>query len=394
MPGQPKHRPLLNQPDQAPRPDNAGPPKPVANDDPRHEVEPPLGSWRAGNFEFTSPAARETWHRSAYTQGVNPQNWHQGTEIDDRTHDIIKAGLGGPTPPLYRGPDGKYRFGNMKTMEPPELRNIRARHFQGKSIDDLEATIATTGKVPGEDEAVTHLLAPPHRPQPAALSTNAAAILGGMERARRTKPDIVATVAQADTGLTMEPRSSLPKPDDRSISQQALGPIHGPLPPKKPLAPIDAPRRAEIIVFQPVGKRQSSFGHVAIEIDGLLYSWTPSGLFLTTKDEYLKTNDFRDGTGYPLRLTGDEVKRLENYILQYDTTAKYNPVTANCTDPIEQGLESLGYNVGLTVLPAQLQKALIASELASREKAHFYPANPARKSPAATMPWSILSMPE
>lgn len=373
------------------------PPKSVANDNPPRETQPPLGAWRDGHFEFASPAAREIWHRSAYAQGVSPQNWHQGTEIDDRTYEIIKAGLGGPTPPYYRGPDGKHRFGNLNTLEPSTLRNIRARHLQGRSMDDLEATFATTGKMLGEDEAVAHVLAPSHRPRPAALSTNAAAILGGMEQARKTKPEIGATLAQADTSNATEPplstKSAQEGPDSfQSIPAPTL--LRGPHPPKKPSAPMDALRKAELLIFQPAGDGQSSLGHVAIEIKGLLYSWTPSGLHLTTKQEYLAKNNFRDATGYPLRLTDNETDRLESYILKYANTARYNPMTANCTDMVEQGLEPLGYNVGLTALPAQLQKALIANQLASKDRSTFYPADPSEKSPPATMPWSVISRPE
>lgn len=396
MPNPPKFRSTFNTADQNPRPSTNNPPNPVANDNPRRETEPPLGSWRDGNFEFTSPAARETWHRAAYAQGINPQDWHHGTEIDDHTRDVVKAGLAGPTPPFYRGPDGKHRFGNIRTIEPPALRDIRARHFRGRSADDLENILATTGKVPGEDEAVAHLLAPPHRPEPAALSTNAAAIMSGMQQTRQAKPDIVSLVAQADTGNATEPLFPTSATDGPEFPLPAPGPtlMRGPLPHKKPSAPIDAPRRAELLVFQPVGDGQSSFGHVAVDIDGLLYSWTRSGLYVTTKDAYLRENNFRDGTGYPLRLTEQEATGLESYILRYANTASYNPVAANCTDPIEQGLESLGYNVGLTTLPAQLQKALIASQLASKDRSNSYPADPAKKSPPATVPWSVISGPE
>lgn len=160
-----------------------------------------------------------------------------------------------------------------------------------------------------------------------------------------------------------------------------------------PTASIDAPRKAELLVFQPVDNGRSSFGHVAIDIEGTLYSWTPDGMFVTTKKDYLKRNAFRDGAGYPLRLTDEEVKKLKQYILNFAHEEHYNPVTANCTDPIEQGLEALGYHVGLTVLPVQLKAAIMESQLASTDRSNDYPADPAQKSPPATMPWSLLSMP-
>lgn len=118
---------------------------------------PVLGSWRDGRFDFTSPGAREAWHRSAFAQGIDPESWHLGAEVDDKTHQLIAADLAGPTPPFYRGPDGRPRFGNLKTIERSTLRDIRARSFDGKSMTEIEAAYAG-GKLPGEDEAVGHLL--------------------------------------------------------------------------------------------------------------------------------------------------------------------------------------------------------------------------------------------
>lgn len=106
------------------------------------------GVWENGIFRFASPQAVEAWRRKAYAQGVNENTWHLGDEVDDKTRDLAMAGIGGPMPPLYQGPDGKYRFGNAKTVEDPTARDHRLAYLKGKTIDQIAA------KIPGEDEWV------------------------------------------------------------------------------------------------------------------------------------------------------------------------------------------------------------------------------------------------
>lgn len=368
-----------------------------------------LGRWKDGRFTFDSPEAEVTWHQRAYAQGIHPQDWHRGREVDAETAKLVEAGLAGATPPYYRGPDGTPRFGNQPTIEPPARRALRQRAFAGKTLDQINAIHCSTGKLPGENEAAALILgndnqSPHDLSDSAAALAHSPAILAGMQHARESKPHVVARLAQATVPNDAPNEDQLPleidaKPSPRMSAADSNAISRGPQPAQepqvqKPSAPIDAPRKAELFVFQPVGDGKSSFGHVAIEINGLLYSWTPSGLHLTTKADYLKENDFRDGIGYPLRLTDSEADKLESYFIRYANVAHYNPALANCTDPIEQGLESLGYDVGLTVVPAQLQQALFASELASSDRSTFYPAVPNKKSPIATRPWSVLSQPE
>lgn len=69
-----------------------------------------------GPFTFASRAAQEEWDRRAYRQAVSADNWHLGDEIDDASRDVILADIGGPTRPIYQGPDGKYRFQNERTI--------------------------------------------------------------------------------------------------------------------------------------------------------------------------------------------------------------------------------------------------------------------------------------
>lgn len=128
------------------RPSSVLLPRTPANDD--AGTLNPQGSMRNGVFRFASPEAEEQWVRAAYQAGVNADAWQLGDEVDDETAGLILAGLGGPAPAIYRGPDGKYRAINQKTIETAAVRDHRNKHLVGKTIDQ----IAATGKLPGENE--------------------------------------------------------------------------------------------------------------------------------------------------------------------------------------------------------------------------------------------------
>lgn len=113
-----------------------------------------FGRWIDGQFKFSSPAAESEWHRHAYRQAVHPDDWHKGNPVDPQIVELAEAGAGGKIPPYFTGPDGQRRFSNFQTIEPAEVRAIRARNFDGKSLEQISAA-----KMPGEDEAVRHLAA-------------------------------------------------------------------------------------------------------------------------------------------------------------------------------------------------------------------------------------------
>ena len=107
-----------------------------------------LGAWAAdGSFRFASSAAQEQWIRRAYQAGINADAWQQGDAVDDRTAELVSAGLGGPMPAIYQGPDGKYRSINPKTIETKDVRDHRNRYLAGKTMDQ----IAAAGRLPGEE---------------------------------------------------------------------------------------------------------------------------------------------------------------------------------------------------------------------------------------------------
>ncbi|MBL8708130.1 MAG: hypothetical protein JNL25_02955 [Rhodospirillaceae bacterium] len=105
------------------------------------------GGWKNGRYRFATPEAEQAWQRAAYRQAVNADTWHLGDEVDDASRDAILAGIAGPTPPMYRGPDGRYRFANAHTIEDAATRSHRARYFAGKTMDQIAGA-----KMPGEDE--------------------------------------------------------------------------------------------------------------------------------------------------------------------------------------------------------------------------------------------------
>lgn len=109
-----------------------------------------LGEWQDGSFKFHSPEAEQRWAVEAYRSGVHAQDWQHGTPVDDKTRDLVLNDLGGPTAPMFRGPDGQYRFANTRTLEPPEIRDHRRRAFQGVKAADL-----TGPEMPGEDVIAT-----------------------------------------------------------------------------------------------------------------------------------------------------------------------------------------------------------------------------------------------
>ncbi|MBV5325005.1 MAG: hypothetical protein J0626_06920, partial [Rhodospirillaceae bacterium] len=81
----------------------------------------------------------------AYRSGVSAKDWHRGTPVDDRTRDLVLNNLAGATPPYFRGPDGQYRFSNVYTVEPQDVRDHRLRALRGVKVDDL-----TGPEMPGE----------------------------------------------------------------------------------------------------------------------------------------------------------------------------------------------------------------------------------------------------
>jgi RHS repeat-associated protein len=120
-------------------------------------------------------------------------------------------------------------------------------------------------------------------------------------------------------------------------------------------------RKLEVLIFEPVGYGESSFGHVAVIGDGQAYSFGPSGMFIATAEEYMSKNAFRGAIGYDLILSNREISSIESYLRNYKTP--YSFLTNNCTTPIQSALASVGVGLNSTILPRVLSNTLAASSL-------------------------------
>jgi hypothetical protein len=89
---------------------------------------------------------------------------------------------------------------------------------------------------------------------------------------------------------------------------------------------------------------------------------------------YLKRNDFRNTKGLVLNLTPEEEALLEFRLIRQKNKGSYGLLGHNCTDPLESGLEGLGYDLGVNVTPEVLSNSLQEEGIVLNE--NHYPRNP------------------
>jgi RHS repeat-associated protein len=110
----------------------------------------------------------------------------------------------------------------------------------------------------------------------------------------------------------------------------------------------------EIISWQPTSSQSSYTGHITVDINGTAYDWMPPGAMrINSRDLVLRANDYRNGLGVRLELSEDDEKYIEDYIKSFEenNSNEYNSFSNNCTDPIEEALEDLGWTLGPNVSP-------------------------------------------
>ena len=107
--------------------------------------------------------------------------------------------------------------------------------------------------------------------------------------------------------------------------------------------------KTTVVVWNPVGIGESSFGHVSTIVNGTSYSFGPGGMTVMPADQYIAKNSFRDGLGYNLTLTPDQEAALVKYL----TTdhGKFHSLTRNCTSTVIDGLASAGADLSLPTNP-------------------------------------------
>jgi hypothetical protein len=125
---------------------------------------------------------------------------------------------------------------------------------------------------------------------------------------------------------------------------------------------------AEIVFWDRVGHGESSFGHVSANVEGFAYSWGQKKMWAGNISTFMTLNQvFRNGQGLELKLTAAQSLKLQEHLVSYVNTDKdYNLLWRNCTDPVETGLEKLGYNLGCNLTPDQLKAAIINAGLVKK----------------------------
>ena len=119
----------------------------------------------------------------------------------------------------------------------------------------------------------------------------------------------------------------------------------------------------EIIIWQPVGWKSSSFGHVSANINGRNYSWGPSGWdtkYPVASDYANRQSTFRSGAGVILSLTPEQESQLELCYAQEH--GEYSVLNNNCGDPHKSCLEKvLGVPISDSLFPVNIGNDLLGS---------------------------------
>lgn len=113
-----------------------------------------------------------------------------------------------------------------------------------------------------------------------------------------------------------------------------------------------------VIVWQPVGWGELSFGHISIDISGTSYSFGPKGMTIMSTADYAAKNGFRNGMEVFLDITPQQEAALQGYLSS--PQGDYDIFTGNtCVAPVQRGLKRLGIDTGHQILPVSLGNALL-----------------------------------
>lgn len=125
----------------------------------------------------------------------------------------------------------------------------------------------------------------------------------------------------------------------------------------------------EVIIWGPDGSAlKSIMGHVSVNIDGISYSFTPSGMDIRPFANYVTQSQARRlGQGIMLLLTPAQERQLAQRLKSVAQDA-YRKVSNNCGAPIQQGLRDLGIQLPDDyILPNSLREALLQLDIAIGE---------------------------
>lgn len=146
--------------------------------------------------------------------------------------------------------------------------------------------------------------------------------------------------------------------------------------------------KTEVIIFEGVGWGSSSFGHVATNINGTIYSWGPSGMAVMSHQDYMDRNSFRNAKGLTLSLSPAQEAQLEQRLMWQQGKGSYGAAGYNCTDPLENGLEDQGYDLGINVTPGSLHESLAENGLIASEISYGRDPNLPAPGPYDSAPWA------
>jgi hypothetical protein len=142
--------------------------------------------------------------------------------------------------------------------------------------------------------------------------------------------------------------------------------------------------RAEVLVHEPTGWGGSSFGHAAIVVDGMAYSFGQDGMSIEPAADYMKRNSFRTTVGHEIALSTSQGAELKAFLRGF--REDYSLMNfSTCVQPVVYALGMVGVNVNAPVLPISLGNALIDSgrlarttvypQTTPRTRPWYYPSN-------------------
>lgn len=140
--------------------------------------------------------------------------------------------------------------------------------------------------------------------------------------------------------------------------------------------------RAEVFSWRPVGKGSSSFGHMSASIGNRMYSWGPSGMDVEPRSDYLRRNSFRPALSRDLDLPMNEIVEFDQSLQRYPLQHEYGTFLANCADPVEEGLENLGYPMGVRLTPKDVMDGIVFAKLSPANDYRLYKADPSAQKKA------------
>jgi hypothetical protein len=119
----------------------------------------------------------------------------------------------------------------------------------------------------------------------------------------------------------------------------------------------------ELYLWEGVGFGSSAFGHVSIGINNTSYSWNHSGMLVSPLKKYIGRQGFRNGIRVPLLLTPEQEKAFEEFLKNYNKDNDYWVPGNVCTEPINEGLENLGFSFNPQLIPMAQYLELIRAGL-------------------------------